>query len=158
KRGACYLRIDQPEQALADFDRVNKHSLQFARAFVVDHLSPGGFSQGPSRLDFAENWGNRGIALLMLGRDQDALESFQQAVSLFSLPEDSGNKPGRAAAYQGLGQAYHRLGQDGPAAGAYNQAIAIYPTDPNAFAGRGDVLAAQRLFDQALADYTEAIR
>ena len=41
---------------------------------------------------------------------------------------------------------------------AYNQAIAIDPTDPNGFAGRGDVLAAQRLFDQAIADYSEAIR
>ena len=28
---------------------------------------------------FAESFGNRGIALLMLGRDQEALESFQQA-------------------------------------------------------------------------------
>ena len=33
KRGSCYLRLDQPEQALADFDRVNQYSRWAERAF-----------------------------------------------------------------------------------------------------------------------------
>ena len=78
----------------------------------------------------------------MLGRDQEALESFQQAVNLWNRPWNyrGDTRRSRAGAYEGLGQAYHRLGQDAAAIEAYNQAIAIDPTDPNAFAGRGDVL------------------
>jgi tetratricopeptide (TPR) repeat protein len=169
KRGICYLRTDQPGKALADFDRVNGQSVHFARIFAPGFFSPqSGIPQILARKDFAETWGNRGVALLMLGRDPEALESFQRAVSLWSLPE---NRPSavlpqyraqmirsHAAAYQGLGQSYHRLGQDAPAAEAYNQAIAIDPTDPNGFAGRADVLAAERLYDQAIADCGEAIR
>ena len=64
----------------------------------------------------------------------------------------------QAGAYEGFGQAYHRLGQDEQAYQAYSQAIAIDPTDANGFAGRGDVLATLKLFDAAEADYTEAIR
>jgi tetratricopeptide (TPR) repeat protein len=156
-RGVCYLRTEQPEKALADFDRINRRSVQAANLW-------GGFVD----LWFAESYGNRGIALLMLGRDQDALESFQQSMSLWNMPQYSPRSVlpqhgprmvrGRAGAYQGLGQAYHRLGQESAAVESYNAAIAIDPTDPNGFAGRGDVLASQRLFDQAIADFTEAIR
>ena len=47
KRGNCYLRLDQPAQALPDFDRVIHYS----------PLLPGAFT-------------DRGIALLMLGRNE----------------------------------------------------------------------------------------
>src|SRR5262249_54821325 len=33
KRGSCYLRLDQPEKALADFDRVNQYSSWAARVY-----------------------------------------------------------------------------------------------------------------------------
>jgi tetratricopeptide (TPR) repeat protein len=169
KRGICYLRTEQPLMALADFDRVTATSQGFGKRFDPGFFSAqSGVPQVPARMDFAETWGNRGIALLMLGREQDALQSFQQAVSLWTRLE---NRPGavaprnrarlirsRAGAYEGLGQALHRTGQNASAAEAYSSAIAIDSTDPNAFAGRGDVLAAARLVDQAIADYTEAIR
>ena len=150
KRGICYLRTKQPEKALADFDRMNLNTLRFVQGFgdrfgIISPLYP-------------EAFGNRGIALLMLGRDQEALESFLVSTRLWAGQGRSVPPRSRAGAYEGLGQAYHHLGQDAPAAAAYNQAIAIDPTDPNAFAGRGDVLATQRLFDEAIADYTEAIR
>lgn len=150
KRGACYLATDQPARALADFDWVNNYS-----RFGTYVALPYGGGADPY---YAESFGNRGIALLMLGQDQEALESFQQAIGLWSLPQNRGIRQSRAAAYQGLGQAYHRLGQAPAAIEAYNQAIAIYPTDPNSFAGRGDVLTERNLFDEALADYAEAIR
>ncbi len=145
KRGACYLQLNQPLDALADFDRVNIFNGSFA-----------------------ENWGNRGVALLMVGRDEEALESFRTAVYLWSQPE---NQPstvgpadrakmlrGRAGTYEGFGQSYFRLGQNEQAYQAYTQAIAIDPTDANGFAGRGDVLATLKLLDAAEADYAEAIR
>jgi tetratricopeptide (TPR) repeat protein len=168
KRGACYLRTDQPQKALADFDWVNGFS-RFGNLVGLPYPA------GPTDPYYPDSFGNRGIALLMLGRDQEALESFQQSVALWNRPWNtpqfglgmiSGgwpNRPdemrrGRAASYQGLGQAYHRLGQAPAAIEAYNQAIAIYASDPNAFVGRGDVLADRKLFDEALADYAEAIR
>ena len=88
--GACYLRTDQPEKALADFDRIQSHSLHFAGIFAP------GFFTAASRLPeipatgFAGEPGQPGYALLMLGRDPEALQSFQQAVYLWSLPGNQG--------------------------------------------------------------------
>jgi tetratricopeptide (TPR) repeat protein len=165
KRGSCYLALVQPEKALADFDRVNQYSARASRAFPVGdpyllNLLQSTWLPVPAPdVQFAENWGNRGIALLMLGRNDEALQSFLAATSLWSRSQDRRIDGGRqaAAAFQGLGQAYHRLSQDELAVRAYSTAIAIYPADANGFAGRGDALASLRLFDRALADYSEAI-
>ena len=171
KRGACYLTMDQPEKALADFDLVNQHSAWGSRVVsagpILTPLSTWWVMPAPD-VSFAESWGNRGIALLMLGRDQEALESFRLAVHLWSQPQ---NQPGamtsgsrakilrsKAGAYEGLGQAYHRLGQNELAFQAYTEAMAIDNSDANGFAGRGDVLAALKLLDAAESDYSEAIR
>ncbi len=159
KRGNCYLRINQPERALPDFDRMIHYSPRL----------PGGHT-------------GRGIALLMLGRNEDALDSFQRATQvwagpadsgfdlipgLFSVPNTAGSLSGKksllitqghATAYSGLGQAHHRLAHDEQAIAAYNQAIEIYASDPNAFVGRADCWAALGDHDQALADYGEALR
>jgi tetratricopeptide (TPR) repeat protein len=149
-RGVCYLRTDQPEKALADFDRINARSLAFMRGF--------GDRFGVDSPTYPEAFGNRGTALLMLGRDREALESFQESVRLWPWQGRGAPRRSIAGAYEGLGQAYHRLGQAPAALEAYNQAIATDPTDPNAFTGRGDVLTDRNLFDEALADYAEAIR
>ena len=104
----------------------------------------------------------------MLGRDEEALQSFRTSTDLWSQPQ---NQPqsvlpanrakmfrGHAGAHEGLGQAYHRLGQDELAFQAYSAAISIDATDPNGYAGRGDVLASLKLLDAALTDFDEAIR
>ncbi len=161
KRGSSYLRLDQPTRALADFDRVIHYS----------PLLPGGYS-------------DRGIALLMLGRNDEALETFQRAVRTWSMasfmdpssimegllpvPNLAGSRlpgerarqinQGHATAHSGLGQTYHRLGQDQQAILEYDKAIQIYALDPNAYIGRGDCRVALGDNEQALADYTEAIR
>lgn len=165
KRGACYLQLNKPENALADFDFVNRHQIGASRAFGprgiydpnstwVSDWTPVGYPD----LNFAESWGNRGIALLMMGRNAEALESFRTAITLWNLPQNRRNIAGRAAAYQGLGQSSHRLGDDNAAVQAYDQAISIYPADPNGFAGRGEVFESMRMADRALTDYNEAIR
>jgi tetratricopeptide (TPR) repeat protein len=171
KRGICYLRTNQPEKALADFDRVNRHGSWFSAAFGARGIiSPEStwIPQPSAWMSCAESWGNRGIALLMLGRNEDALESFRVATNLWNLPENraaissaAGRAQlvhGRAAAYQGLGQAYCRVGHKDMAVQAYTEAIAIDPSDPNGFVGRADVLTILKLTEQALADYAEAIR
>ena len=160
KRGNCYLRVDQPAQALPDFDRVIHYS----------PLLPGAYT-------------DRGIALLMLGRNEDALDSFNHAVrtwntasfldpasileGLMPIPNRTGGLSrkgsqqivqGQATAYSGLGQAYYRLGQHEQAVIEYNHAIEIYALDPNAYIGRGDCRVALGDHEQALADFNEAIR
>jgi tetratricopeptide (TPR) repeat protein len=170
KRGACYLNLNQPEKAIADFDFVNRYAFLASRAFGPTRiLDPNSTSLqlGSPDLNFAESWGNRGIALLMLDRNEEALESFRTAVSLWNQPQyrsivggrgASVNLAGRAAAYQGLGQSYHRLGDDQTAIKAYDEAVVIYAGDPNSFAGRGEVFESLRMPDRALSDYSEAIR
>jgi tetratricopeptide (TPR) repeat protein len=154
KRGNSYLRLEHPERALPDFEQ----------AIRANPIHPGGYT-------------DRGIALLMLGRNQDALASFSRAVSVWkgpatlmggfvipnSAPALSGGKSqqiteGYATAYSGLGQTYHRLGQNEQAIVEYQHAIAINPLDPNAFIGRGDAYAALGQHQSALADYNEAVR
>ena len=161
KRAGCYLALEQPEKALADCDRVNQHSNWASRVFGVNPIfDPNSTTLpiGSSDVFFAESWGNRGIALLMLERNEEALDSFKTAIRLWNRPQDLNSKAGRAAAYQGLGQAYHRLREDETALKAYDLAISINPADANGFAGRGDVFESQRMLDRAVPDYTEAIR
>jgi tetratricopeptide (TPR) repeat protein len=171
KRGSCYLRLNQPLKALDDFDRVIQYSAWSSRVFGPNGI----ISTGSTWLtmpipdsSLPESWGHRGAALLMLGRDEEALESFRTSTNLWSLP---GNQPwnvapqrrgkllrSKAGAYEGFGQAYFRLGQNEQAFQMYSQAISIDPTDANGFAGRGDVLATLKLLDAADSDYSEAIR
>ena len=171
KRGSCYLRMNQPLKALDDFDRVNQYSTWSSRVFGPNGIFSTGSTWRTAPIpDFyvPESWGHRGVALLMLGRDEEALESFRTSTYLWGQP---GNRswnvgPGdrarlvrsKAGAYEGFGQAYFRLGQNEQAFQSYSQAIAIDPTDPNGFAGRGDVLATLKLLDSADKDYSEAIR
>ena len=152
KRGNAHLRLDQPARALPDFDRVIHYS----------PLLPGGYT-------------DRGIALLMLGRNEDALASFQQAVrtwnmssfldpasimeGLMPVPNLAGSLSrkksqqivqGHAAAYSGLGQAYHRLRQDEQAVIEYTHAIEIYapipmPTSAAVTAGSPSATMSRRL-------------
>ena len=75
KRGICYLRTDQPEKALADFDRIIQHSGRFAQSFGFGPIYNPNQTWLPQPTDipvFAEGHGNRGIALLMLGRDEES--------------------------------------------------------------------------------------
>ena len=171
KRGACYLRTNQPLKALNDFDRVNQYSGWSSRVFGPNGIISVGSTWITTPIpDFyvPESWGHRGVALLMLGRNEEALESFQTSTYLWGAP---GNQPwnvgqgdraalirSKAGAYEGFGQAYFRLGQTEQAFQLYSEAIAIDPTDANGFAGRGDVLATLKLLDSADKDYSEAIR
>ncbi len=159
KRGNAHLRLDQPEQALADFDSM----VPFAPSY------PGVFA-------------GRGIAHTMLGQLDAARDDFTRAIVLYQRPTFPGilvggsdinsswnvsNPPpdyhdfkgrGQAIAHCGLGQVYHRMGQDERAIVEYNLAIRINPLDPNSHAGRGDAYAALDQVGPALADYDEAIR
>jgi tetratricopeptide (TPR) repeat protein len=160
KRGNVYLHLDQPAQARADFDTV----IRFAPSFPSTYT-------------------DRGIADIMLGELDAARSDFSRAIALYGSPVGSidllgSNDPNsswnlggyappvsfdrwgqrRAIAHCGLGQVYHRMGQDEQAIAEYNRAIQLNPGDPNNYAGRGEAYAARDQLDPALADFNEAVR
>ena len=142
KRGNCYLRLEQPARAVADFNVV----------IGLDPLYP------------VAPYHDRGIANVMLGQLDAARKRLSPGHRPRSLlPRRLETAPRRGATARGLpiadwAKSYHRLGQDEEAISEYNQAIELNPGDPNNYAGRGDAYAALNQLDPALIDYNEAIR
>ncbi|AMV35905.1 tetratricopeptide repeat protein [Planctomyces sp. SH-PL62] len=145
KRGNAYLRLDRPSKALSDFERVIQR----------DPLNTSGHT-------------DRAVALMMLGRLDESEAAFVRSIRLREVPLNGARGLGgggrdavqeaRATAYAGLAQVHHRLNRDDEALAEYDQAIRIYPSDPNSHIGRGDVHRALGDFPRALADLDEAVR
>ncbi len=118
KRGACFLQIDQPERALADFDAVIGYDAGYPGA-----------------------WTNRGNALLMLNQNEPALEAFQTAISAYQagiyLPRQ------RVAPYAGLGEAFYQLGRFDLSFQAYDMVVRLDPRNLIGMRGRMRALVAQ---------------
>lgn len=148
KRGCIYIRLNQPARALPDLDKVAREAPLFSPAQVY----PSAFT-------------NRGIAKLMLGRDDESLADFQRSISIREAhPEPSLSPAGKtwqaglAAAYGGLGQYYYRKDDHAKALEAYNKALSHNPADPNAHVGRGLALGGLKQDTAAVTDFDEAIR
>ncbi len=167
KRGVCFLKLNQPELALKDFDQIIQHEKRYPAAFGKPAVwNPSStWAPYPSLLPswgwvyYPQGWGNRGIALLMLGRDQEALTSFQVALDRWSASGwwfDSEYR-GMASAYEGVGEALKRMGRPGEAFNALNQAVSLNPRDPVAFVGRGDLHATLGRYAEAALDYSRAL-
>ncbi|WP_165246387.1 tetratricopeptide repeat protein [Paludisphaera soli] len=145
RRGNVYLRLDRPSKAVGDFDRVIRR----------DPLNTSGHT-------------DRAVALLMLGRLDEAEAAFVRAIRLWEVPLNGARGIGRggrdavqearATAFAGLAQVHHRLNRNDEALAEYDQAIRIFPGDPNSHIGRGDVHRALGDFPRALADLDEAVR
>ena len=98
------------------------------------------------RIQLSNNTGN---ALWELGRDEEAIEAYQQSIIL---------NPGYAYPYNGLGNALHNLGRNEEAVDAYRQSIRVNPTYTSPYNGLGNALIylgqdekAIEVFRQALA-------
>jgi tetratricopeptide (TPR) repeat protein len=146
KRGTALLHLNQPERALVDFDRV----IQINPRFGFDYASSG----APAT---AEAWTNRGIALVMLSHDDEAMLAFQRAISLRGFFVNA-NPAGLASDYCGVGQVYHRQGNDVRALDAFARAIRMNPADPNSHVGQGLAYEALGMRDRAQTSFGEAIR
>ena len=106
KRGVCNLKTDQPEKALADFDRVNQHGAIYTRVFGLYGIYNPNSTWLPTPVGnpvFPESWGNRGIALLMLGRDEEAVQSFLTSINLWRSFGLLDTKPAITSISKGLG-------------------------------------------------------
>ena len=112
--------------------------------------------------NFSESWGRRGIALLMLGRDEEALESFRNRV-LWS----PGNQPRTSSATGGLPIKAGYEGWARPISGSVKpnrhfrctarRSPSTRPT-PTATPAGPTCWPQLKLLDAADTDYTEAIR
>ncbi|MCA1684429.1 MAG: tetratricopeptide repeat protein, partial [Planctomycetia bacterium] len=164
KRGCILLRKNQPLRALVDFDAATRTSpflaydaMEMGRQFAPDvHTRPPASLYAPF-YSYPSAFTNRGIALVMLGRDDEALASFRRAISVH-LSQWPPDRSGLASAYCGLGQVHHRKGDDARALGAFGQAILNNPGGPNGHVGRGEALLGLGQLDKALVSYNEAIR
>jgi tetratricopeptide (TPR) repeat protein len=168
RRGAVYLRMNRPDLAEADFTAATNSSafltydaMHFDRQFAPDvawvqspwaysmpHLYPSAFT-------------NRGIARVMLGKDDEALADFNQAVTVWSaqgLGAGRWYNVGMGDAFNGIGRVYYRKGEFARSLDAYQRALSYNPSDPNAWVGHGTALAGLGDHARALADYGEALR
>ncbi len=134
RRGNLHLRLNHAEQAFNDFDAAVRYAPWSPSHYV-----------------------NRGIARVMLGQYEDAQADFQKALRLLALPLNRDAKT-TASAHCGLGQIYHRVGQNDEAFQEYDQAIRINPADPSGYLGRAELFSSLGKFDRAITDYSEAIR
>ena len=98
--------------------------------------------------DFAEAYSNLGNTLHELGRIDEALTSYTQAIAL---------KPDFAEAYSNLGNTLHELGRIDEALTSYTQAIALKPDYAEAHSNLGNTLHELGRIDEALASHTQAI-
>ena len=162
KRAASLLRIDRPQEALEETDRVLSY----------DRGLPGAHS-------------NRGIALALLHRNIEALNEFQAAILLYqygSPTPNSGPPPssvltidnpsyygsyvythvysrqGFAGAFDGSGQMHAVLGRPDLALRDFSNAISLNPIDFHAFSGRGMAKAALGKYDDAIIDYNKSLQ
>jgi tetratricopeptide (TPR) repeat protein len=93
-------------------------------------------------------WYNRGNALQDLGRFDEAVISYDQAIAL---------KPGLAEAYNNRGNALQNLKRLDEAVASYDRAAMLKPDYIEAYYNRGTALQSLMRFEAALASYDKAI-
>ena len=91
---------------------------------------------------------NRGNALLVLGRIEDARASFAAAVEL---------DPTRLDALNNLGLAYAALKQPSEALGCYDRALTVDPKDLSTLHNRANALLGLNRLDEALAGFDDVL-
>lgn len=133
-RGVCYLQTNQPALALEDFDTLV------------------GQDAG-----WPEGWTNRGNALLMLGRNEQALEAFQTAIEAHRWWSFRISTRAWAAPYAGLGEAFYQLGRLDLSLQAYEMVRRFDPGNPIGARGRSRALVAMGKAEDALPDANAAV-
>ena len=92
---------------------------------------------------------NLGTALFHLGKLDDAVAAYREALRI---------KPNYAEAHGNLGRALHEQGKHDAAAAAYRVALRIKPDDPSAHCNVGAALHSQGKLTEAVAAYRAALQ
>jgi tetratricopeptide (TPR) repeat protein len=122
--GERFLDQGNPERALAAFEQ----ALVFGADFSALH--------------------GRGMALQMLGRQDEALADFEAALRL---------RPGDTAAMANRGNALQGLGRHAEALESFDRALALRPGFAPVLYSRSNVLQEMNRFDEALAGYGQVL-
>lgn len=96
----------------------------------------------------ADDWLLQAVGKYKQGKFQDAIQDFDQAITL---------NPQFAEAYNGRGFMYHWLQQPSKALQDYNRAIALNPQLAEAYNGRGFTYHWLKQYPKALQDYNQSI-
>ncbi len=92
----------------------------------------------------SDAWSNRGLALGMLGRDEEALASFARALELRADDPDM---------FNGRGRLLLKLRRPADALADFERAVALAPGHLGALTNRGNALGALGRHEEALAQY-----
>jgi tetratricopeptide (TPR) repeat protein len=140
-----------------------REAIRLAPGLSTAHVSLGVALAGQGKLDealkellegvrldpTASSWSRVASAYTALGRSDDAISAYREAIRL---------KPDFAEAHNDLGFLYYRLNRPEEAIAEYSEALRARPAYPEALTNRGMVLGAQRKSKAALDDFTEAVR
>ena len=92
---------------------------------------------------------NKGTALGALGRPDEAVACFDQALKI---------NPRDVEAWNNKGVAFHALGRSDEAVAYFDEALKIKPRDVKALINKGVALGALGMLDEAVAYYDEALK
>jgi len=140
-RQALELQADHPE-ALSNFSYLTRKTKRLDLAEAT--LSTVEKDENPSPYSLF----HRGMVLHQLGRYQQAIAQYNQAISYF---------PNEADFYLQRGFSQEKLKQLDQALKDYSIAIKLGPTLEKAYVNRGNVYYKQRKFSLALQDYQKAL-
>jgi len=96
----------------------------------------------------AENYNNLGVTLHEMGRNEEAVATFDKALAL---------KPDLAVGYNNRGNALLKLERYDEALAGYDKAVALKPDYVDAHKNRGVILQTMERFAEALVSYDKAI-
>ena len=94
-------------------------------------------------------WNNKGVALYLLGKYDEAIQAYDEAIRL---------DPEMAMAWNNKGWALHKLGKYDEAIQAYDKAIELKPEYAHAWNNKGETLRSQGNYADAILALDEAIR
>ncbi len=158
-RGAAFLELKQPAQALECFDKALALKADFVSALnnrgnalrALRRYGEAAIAYDAAlaqRSDYAEAWYNRGLALHEMKNYAEAIKSYRQAII---------HKPDYADAYNTCGLALKESGDVGAALENYDKAIALNPASTEAWNNRGIALHDQQNYGAALESYDRAL-
>jgi putative glycosyltransferase (TIGR04372 family) len=156
--GNLLYRQDRFEEAAASFQRAVALQPKFADAYrnlgntfvALERFADAAaaFQRAAKLNPIADLHYNLGYALQKLGKLDEAILSFRQAIAL---------KADFANAHRDLGQSLHALGEIEAATNALQRAVAIAPTDASAWRSLGACHQAAEDPDEAMACYRKAL-
>ncbi|MCA2803680.1 MAG: serine protease [Microcystis sp. M114S2] len=134
QRGGQLWRLGRFEEAIKAFDEAIKQN-------------------DPDNVYLA--WYGKGLALGALDKDQPAIEALQQAIN--TLPKGEDLKNFHSSILQRQSAAYRYLENYEQALTVINQAISLFPNNPNSYNEKYAVLSELKRYDEGLAAITQAI-